>query len=55
MSEPVITNDPKGVGTFILAASEVEFAKEQRGKKRRTVTLDNYFNNEYKKNGIGST
>ncbi|WON96478.1 MULTISPECIES: glycoside hydrolase family 88 protein [unclassified Sphingobacterium] len=53
MSEPVVTNDPKGVGAFILAASEVEFAKEQKGKKRRTVTLDNYFNNEYKKTASG--
>jgi unsaturated rhamnogalacturonyl hydrolase len=53
MSEPVITNDPKGVGAFILAASEVEFGKEQKGKKRRTITLDNYFNNEYKKTASG--
>jgi unsaturated rhamnogalacturonyl hydrolase len=53
MSEPVITNDPKGVGAFILAASEVEFNQEKKGKKQRTVTLDNYFNNEYKKTASG--
>lgn len=47
MSEPVKPNDPKGVGPFMMAASEMEFAK---GKKRRSVkvTLDNYYNNEYK-------
>src|SRR5690606_31803566 len=54
MSEPVITNDPKGIGAFILAASEVEFLQVQKGKKRRTVTLDNYFNNEYKKTPSGA-
>ncbi|MDM1293900.1 glycoside hydrolase family 88 protein [Sphingobacterium sp. N143] len=53
MSEPVITNDPKGVGAFILAASEAEFVQAQKGKKRHTVTLDNYYNNEYKKTPSG--
>ena len=48
MSEPVKPNDPKGVGPFILAASEMEFAKTAN-KKRVKVTLDNYYNNEYKK------
>ncbi|MDQ1148519.1 glycoside hydrolase family 88/105 protein [Sphingobacterium zeae] len=53
MSEPVVTNDPKGIGAFILAASEVEFAQEKKGKKQHVVTLDNYFNNEYKKTASG--
>lgn len=48
MSEPIRTNDPKGVGAFIRAASEVEFLQGKKGKKVRTVTLDNYYNNEYK-------
>lgn len=48
MSEPVKPNDPKGVGPFILAASEMEFAKTAKGKHVQ-VTLDNYYNNEYKK------
>ena len=53
MSEPVVTNDPKGIGAFILAASEVEFAQGKKGKKQHVVTLDNYFNNEYKKTASG--
>lgn len=53
MSEPVVTNDPKGVGAFMLAASEVELAAAQKGKKKRNVTLDNYFNNEYKRTASG--
>lgn len=48
MSEPVKPNDPKGVGPFISAASEVEFARSAKRKSAR-VTLDNYYNDEYKK------
>lgn len=48
MSEPVKSNDPKGVGAFLLAASEVEFTKSKKDR-RVQVTLDNYYNNEYKK------
>ncbi|WP_367210563.1 glycoside hydrolase family 105 protein [Sphingobacterium sp. R2] len=32
MSEPVVTNDPKGIGAFILAASEVELAREKKAE-----------------------
>lgn len=53
MSEPIRTNDPKGVGAFILAASEVEFLKAPKKKKPLTVTLDNFYNNEYKKAASG--
>lgn len=54
MSEPVVTNDPKGVGPFMLAASEVEFAQRlKRSKKRPQVALDNYYNNEFKKSPAG--
>lgn len=49
MSEPVKPNDPKGVGPFISAASEIEFARSAKSKKKVHVTLDNYYNNEYKK------
>lgn len=47
MSEKVITNDPKGVGAFIMAATEMEIAAEPKKGKGKTVTLDSYFNNEY--------
>ncbi|WP_437919478.1 glycoside hydrolase family 88 protein [Sphingobacterium sp. LRF_L2] len=53
MSEPVRTNDPKGVGAFMLAASEVEFRKVKIGKKSPVVTLDNFYNNEFKKTASG--
>src|SRR5690606_39160801 len=49
MSEPVIANDPKGVGPFMLAEIEYEkFKRSQAIGKSTRVTLDNYYNNEYK-------
>lgn len=53
MSEPVITNDPKGLGAFIKCAVEVECWQKSQQFKSSTVVLDNYFNNEFKshKNG----
>ncbi|TDS14879.1 glycoside hydrolase family 88 protein [Sphingobacterium paludis] len=53
MSEPIRTNDPKGVGAFLLASSEVEFAKLPKKNKAVTVTLDNFYNNEFKKGPSG--
>ncbi|SER93989.1 glycoside hydrolase family 88 protein [Pedobacter rhizosphaerae] len=47
ISEKVITNDPKGVGSFICAASEMEIAALPKTGKGLTVTVDNFFNNEY--------
>ena len=49
LREKVITNDPKGVGAFISAANEMELAALPKDGKGKTVTLDQYFNNEYKK------
>jgi unsaturated rhamnogalacturonyl hydrolase len=53
VGEPVTTNDPKGVGAFILAANEMEMLPTQNVGKGKTVTLDNYFNNEWKKDITG--
>ncbi|UKT63695.1 glycoside hydrolase family 88 protein [Pedobacter mucosus] len=47
MSEKVITNDPKGMGAFICAAAEMEIAALPKPGKNMTVTVDNFFNNEY--------
>lgn len=57
IGEPVVTNDPKGVGAFILAAAEMEnMTDKQSGVgKGKTVLLDYYFNNERKKNKEGNT
>lgn len=53
MSEKVITNDPKGVGAFMLAANEMELAALPKTGKGKTVTLDYFFNNEWKKGPAG--
>lgn len=49
MSEPVIVNDPKGMGAFINAAVEMEMLPTLHAAKGKTVLLDYYFNNEWKK------
>ncbi|WP_188931627.1 glycoside hydrolase family 88/105 protein [Puia dinghuensis] len=51
ISEKVVPNDAKGVGAFLLAADEMEM-KPAIGK---TVLLDEYYNNEHKKDITGAT
>ena len=53
LSEKVVTNDPKGVGAFLMASNEMEIAAEQPFGKGKTVTLDYYFNSEVKKDATG--
>lgn len=52
-SEKVVVNDPKGVGAFILAANEMEMLPTLNFGKGKTVLLDYYFNNEWKKDATG--
>lgn len=54
MSEKVIVNDPKGIGAFIQCAVEMEMLPTQMIGNGKTVTLDNYFNNEWKKDATGT-
>jgi unsaturated rhamnogalacturonyl hydrolase len=49
MSEPVIVNDPKGIGAFLLATNEIEMLPTLPVGKGKTVLLDRYFNSEKKK------
>lgn len=53
MKEPVVVNDPKGMGAFILCATEMEMTKTLPLGKGKTVLLDYYFNNEWKKDATG--
>jgi unsaturated rhamnogalacturonyl hydrolase len=53
VSEPVIVNDPKGMGAFIQAANEIEMLPTQFFGKGKTVLLDRYFNSEKKKDITG--
>jgi unsaturated rhamnogalacturonyl hydrolase len=49
LSEKVVTNDPKGVGAYMMAANEMEQAAIPKTGKGLTVTVDNFFNNEWRK------
>jgi len=53
MREKVVTNDPKGVGAFLLASNEMEIATGLTLGKAKTVLLDYYFNSETKKDSTG--
>ncbi|NCD70992.1 glycoside hydrolase family 88 protein [Mucilaginibacter agri] len=54
LSEKVVTNDPKGVGAFILASVEIERLAHINEGKGKTALLDSYFNNEHKKDITGT-
>jgi len=53
LSEKVVTNDPKGVGSFLMASNEMDIAAKQPIGQGKTVMLDSYFNNEMKKDASG--
>lgn len=52
--EPVVVNDPKGIGAFLLASNEMEMLPTLAIGKGRTVLLDNYFNHETRKGIAGN-
>jgi len=53
INEKVVTNDPKGVGAFLLAADEMEMIPTLSVGNGKTVMLDYYFNHEMKKDVLG--
>ena len=53
INEKVVTNDPKGVGAFLLDSDEMELLRVLSVGKGKTVTLDYYFNHETKKDITG--
>jgi len=53
VGEKRVTNDPKGVGAFLLAAVEMETADNVAIGRGKTVLLDDYFNHETKKDDGG--
>ena len=53
ISEPIVTDDPKGLGACVMAAVEMETDAEQTVGKGKNVTLDYYFNNEWHENKQG--
>jgi unsaturated rhamnogalacturonyl hydrolase len=55
--EPVVVNDPKGMGAFLQATVEAEFNHELEKQlsviKQPVVLLDAFYNNEIKKDAYG--
>lgn len=56
-NEPVVVNDPKGMGAFLQVAVEAEFnhafVKQPLLIKQPVVLLDAFYNNEIKKDAYG--
>ncbi len=55
IGEKIVQNDPKGIGAYINAATEMELAKRPQIGKGKTVLLDDFFNHETKKDANGQT
>jgi unsaturated rhamnogalacturonyl hydrolase len=53
ISEKVITNDPKGVGAFLLASTEMEYAPESNLARGNTVVVDGWFNSQLRADAFG--
>ncbi len=53
LSEKVVTNDPKGVGPFLLAAVEIENAANAKLGRGKTVLMDGWFNSQKRADAFG--
>ena len=53
LSEKIVTNDPKGIGAFLMASEEMTRAASLRVGRGKRVTLDSFFNNEIKPDAGG--
>jgi unsaturated rhamnogalacturonyl hydrolase len=53
IGEKVVTNDPKGVGAFLMASTEMEYAPESTLARGDTVFVDGWFNSQMRPDDIG--
>jgi len=53
VGQEVIDNDPKGVGTFLMASTEMESAPTAAIGRSKTVLLDAWFNSQTRKDATG--
>ena len=53
LSEKVVANDPKGVGPFIMAATEMENAQNAKLGRGDMVLMDGWFNSQKRTDGFG--
>jgi unsaturated rhamnogalacturonyl hydrolase len=55
LSEKVVDNDSKGVGAYMLAASEMEQASTATLARGKTVLMDAWFNSQTRQTALGQT
>jgi unsaturated rhamnogalacturonyl hydrolase len=55
VSQQVISNDPKGVGAFLMASTEMEASQTALLGRGKTILLDAWFNSQTRKNAAGQT
>jgi unsaturated rhamnogalacturonyl hydrolase len=55
VSSPVVSNDPKGIGAYLLAASEEEMAAHATDSMGSTALLDAWYNSQTRKNAAGQS
>jgi len=55
VSSPVGSNDHKGIGAFLLAATEMEMAPTATTATGKTVQIDAWFNSQQRQNAAGQT
>jgi unsaturated rhamnogalacturonyl hydrolase len=53
LSEKAVANDPKGVGPFIMAATEMENAQNAKLGRGDTVLMDGWFNSQKRMDAFG--
>jgi unsaturated rhamnogalacturonyl hydrolase len=53
IGEKTATNDPKGVGAFLLASTEIENVENTRVGRGQTVLLDAWFNSQNRPDAFG--
>ena len=53
IGEKVVSNDPKGVGAFILAGTEMENAEDAKIGRGDTVVVDGWFNSQQHLDAFG--
>ena len=53
VNAPVVTNDPKGIGSFLLASTEMELIPTANLGRGDSVLLDAWFNSQKRRNAAG--
>ncbi len=52
-SEPVVSDDPKGIGAFLMASSEAEMSATALKGRGKTVLVDAWYNSQMRANAAG--